>query len=89
MVSVEDVVETLLGLEIVDEVDHEHDMQAAARRQWSERAVRLGLVEAAERGAAVDQAERERQSAARLGITGGEPPAVTRTEADETPQTRR
>lgn len=89
VVSVEDVVETLLGLEIVDEVDHEHDMQAAARRQWSERAVRLGLVEAAERGAAVDQAERERQSAARLGITGGEPPTAARAEADETPQTRR
>lgn len=82
VVTVEDVVETILGLEIVDEVDHEHDMQAAARKQWSERAVRLGLVEAAEAEAALDeaaveQAAKERQSAVRLGITGGEPPAVT------------
>ncbi len=86
VVSVEDVVETILGLEIVDEVDHEHDMQAAARRQWSERAVRLGLVEAAKGSAAGEtaaQAEKEREAAARLGITGGEPPAVARAEADE------
>lgn len=43
IVTVEDVVETLLGLEIVDERDHDHDMQDAARRQWAERRERLGL----------------------------------------------
>ena len=78
VVSVEDVIETLLGLEIVDEVDAEHDMQAAARRQWTERAARLGLVHDGAEAARADAAEAERQAAVRLGITGGEPPAVTR-----------
>ncbi len=44
IVSMEDVVETLLGLEIVDEVDSVEDMQALARRQWFRRAQRLGLI---------------------------------------------
>ncbi|PAP78877.1 hemolysin [Rubrivirga marina] len=83
VVTVEDVVETLLGTEIVDEVDAEHDMQAAARRQWEERARRLGLVEGDpdETFDAIDQAARERQAAARHGITGGEPPTITRDDA--------
>lgn len=42
--TMEDVVETLLGLEIVDEVDSVEDMQALARQQWFRRARRLGLV---------------------------------------------
>lgn len=44
IVTMEDVVETLLGLEIVDEVDSVEDMQALARRQWFQRARRLGIV---------------------------------------------
>jgi CBS domain containing-hemolysin-like protein len=44
IVTLEDVVETLLGLEIVDEVDLVEDMQALARDQWYQRAHRLGLV---------------------------------------------
>ena len=44
LVSMEDVVETLLGLEIVDEVDEVRDMQELARRQWHKRAQKLGLV---------------------------------------------
>ncbi len=44
VVSLEDVIETLLGLEIVDEADSVEDMQALARRKWRERALRLGLV---------------------------------------------
>lgn len=43
LVTIEDVVETLLGLEIVDETDREHDMQELARKNWEERAKRLGL----------------------------------------------
>ena len=82
VVSVEDVVETILGLEIVDEVDHEHDMQAAARERWAERAARLGLVAGSAEGAAVDeaaaQAAKDREAAVKYGITGGEPPAVSR-----------
>lgn len=41
--TMEDLVETLLGLEIVDEHDSDKDMQALARRQWEKRARRLGL----------------------------------------------
>ena len=40
----EDFIETLLGLEIVDEVDRVEDMQDIARRQWERRAQRVGLV---------------------------------------------
>ena len=43
LVTVEDVVETLLGMEIVDELDRVEDMQALARRQWARRARALGL----------------------------------------------
>ena len=38
VVSLEDVVETLIGLEIVDEVDTIEDLQALARQQWEARA---------------------------------------------------
>ncbi|MCA9075511.1 MAG: DUF21 domain-containing protein [Planctomycetaceae bacterium] len=44
LVTLEDLVETLLGLEIVDEADRADDMQALARKRWKERAKRLGLV---------------------------------------------
>jgi len=45
LVTMEDVIETLLGMEIVDEVDGEADMQVLARRQWERRAEKLGLIE--------------------------------------------
>lgn len=44
VVTMEDVVETLLGLEIVDEADSVEDMQALARKQWFKRARDLGMV---------------------------------------------
>ena len=37
IVTMEDVVETLLGMEIMDELDVTQDMQALARSQWRER----------------------------------------------------
>jgi CBS domain containing-hemolysin-like protein len=43
LVTTEDVVETLLGMEIVDEMDRVEDMQALARQQWTKRAKALGL----------------------------------------------
>ena len=43
LVTLEDAVETLLGLEIVDELDPVEDMQALARQQWAKRARSLGL----------------------------------------------
>jgi CBS domain containing-hemolysin-like protein len=45
LVTLEDIVETLLGLEIVDEADPVQDMQAFARKNWKERARQLGLVD--------------------------------------------
>lgn len=50
IVTMEDVIETLLGVEIVDESDHTEDMQLLARRNWERRARRLGLVDGADRG---------------------------------------
>ncbi len=44
IVTMEDVVETLLGLEIVDEADADTDMQALARDRWKQRALALGLI---------------------------------------------
>ncbi|MEJ2246884.1 MAG: hemolysin family protein [Acidobacteriota bacterium] len=43
IVTLEDVVETLLGLEIIDEMDRVEDMQVLARQQWEKRARALGL----------------------------------------------
>jgi len=45
IVTLEDVIETMLGLEIVDEKDRTEDMQELARRTWQRRARKLGLVE--------------------------------------------
>ena len=44
LVTMEDVIETLLGIEIVDERDGVVDMQALARKQWEQRARRIGLL---------------------------------------------
>ncbi|PIE01743.1 MAG: hemolysin [Acidobacteria bacterium] len=43
LVTTEDVVETLLGMEIIDETDRVEDMQALARKKWMERAEKLGV----------------------------------------------
>jgi CBS domain containing-hemolysin-like protein len=45
VVTMEDFIETLLGLEIVDEIDTVEDMQAMARDQWRRRARHMGLPE--------------------------------------------
>jgi len=44
VLTMEDVVETLLGLEIVDEFDHTADLQLLARKNWEARAKALGIV---------------------------------------------
>lgn len=43
LVSLEDLVETLMGMEIMDETDNVEDMRALARKQWAERAAALGI----------------------------------------------
>ena len=45
LVTMEDVIETLLGLEIMDESDNVADLQALARKKWEERAKRTGIIE--------------------------------------------
>lgn len=45
LVTMEDVIETLLGLEIMDESDTDSDMQELARKNWEKRARRLGIID--------------------------------------------
>ena len=45
LVTMEDLIETLLGLEIVDESDGAVDLQKLARENWKSRAKKLGLIE--------------------------------------------
>lgn len=44
IVTLEDLVETLLGLEIVDEDDKNVDMRALARAEWKKRVNQLGVI---------------------------------------------
>ncbi len=44
IVTMEDVIETLLGMEIVDEFDNVDDMQRLARKNWERRAKDLGII---------------------------------------------
>jgi CBS domain containing-hemolysin-like protein len=48
VVTVEDIIETLLGLEIMDESDNVADLQILARQNWETRAKRLGLIDGQE-----------------------------------------
>ena len=45
LVTMEDVIETLLGLEIMDESDTIEDLQVLARKNWENRAKRLGIID--------------------------------------------
>jgi len=45
IVTMEDIIETLLGLEIVDELDKNVDMQVLARKNWEKRAKGMGLLD--------------------------------------------
>ena len=44
LVTMEDLFETLIGLEIVDEMDDVEDIQVLARKNWEVRAKKLGLI---------------------------------------------
>ena len=43
IVTLEDIIETILGIEIVDEMDDIEDLRHAAREKWKERATRMGI----------------------------------------------
>jgi CBS domain containing-hemolysin-like protein len=43
ILTLEDILETLIGLEIVDEGDAATDMQQHARRLWHKRARKMGI----------------------------------------------
>lgn len=43
IVTMEDVLETILGLEITDETDANIDMQLLAKEQWEKRAAKMGV----------------------------------------------
>ncbi len=45
LITMEDVIETLLGIEIMDESDNIADLQLLARKSWEARAKRLGIIE--------------------------------------------
>jgi CBS domain containing-hemolysin-like protein len=45
LVTQEDIIETLLGLEIVDESDGHEDLQQLARKMWKIRAKRNGVID--------------------------------------------
>ena len=64
LVTLEDVMETVLGMEITDEFDDQADMQHYAREKWKKRAVELGIL----------QDEEEAKKVVQYGITGGQPP---------------
>jgi CBS domain containing-hemolysin-like protein len=43
LVTLEDLIETLMGMEIMDETDDVEDMRSLARKKWKERAKALGI----------------------------------------------
>ncbi|RDV11983.1 DUF21 domain-containing protein [Pontibacter diazotrophicus] len=43
LISIEDIIETLLGMEIIDEMDQIADLQKWARSNWEKRSRRLGF----------------------------------------------
>ena len=43
LVTLEDLIESILGMEIVDETDYVEDMRILARKRWVERAGKMGI----------------------------------------------
>lgn len=74
VVTMEDVVETLLGMEIVDEADSVEDMQTLARQQWFKRARDLGMVPE-DASPADENKEKEDKAVVQYSITGSNQPS--------------
>lgn len=77
LVTMEDIMETLLGREIMDEFDGIEDMQEYARNQWRSRAKKLGLIIEDNKQ---DQSENIKDDVVKYGITGGQAPEDERKE---------
>lgn len=73
LVTMEDVMETILGQEIVDEFDSEKDMQEFARRRWRARAKKTGLI-LEEDDERYEEGSTEKDNVIHYGITGGQEP---------------
>ena len=43
IVTLEDIIETILGIEIVDEMDDIENLRKLAREKWKARAARMGI----------------------------------------------
>ena len=71
LVSMEDVIETLLGMEIVDEHDNTTDMQVLARRNWEKRAAAMGLATHPLSETPSEVTEKVKEEVVKLGLTGG------------------
>jgi len=80
VVTMEDVLETLIGMEIVDEVDRVTDMQELARRYWEARARRRGLLPPEQAGRARRKKEGNAAEAREAGPSGSD--RVARENAD-------
>lgn len=73
IVTLEDLLETILGLEIVDESDNTQDMQEYARQRWKQRAKKLGIVPEQpihEEGQVRDSGNQNKEDEIHYGITG-------------------
>lgn len=59
IVTMEDIIETLLGLEIVDERDKIHDMQVYARERWNKRKLKYNIIDRSEDNDASEEANQD------------------------------
>ena len=77
LVTMEDVMETVLGMEIMDEYDSVEDMQKYARNKWKKRALEIGLIDHEEAEGILESEKmyNEKKEAIKFGITGGQAPA--------------
>lgn len=76
LVTLEDVMETVLGMEIMDEFDSVEDMRKLARDRWAKRALASGIINEHEgRKDAPAKYQDDTEEVAKYGITGGQAPA--------------
>ena len=75
LVTMEDIMETLLGREIMDEFDSIKDMQEYARDLWRNRAAERGLLSEEEKRDMKTSTKKEKEQIVKYGITGGQAPS--------------